>query len=689
MAIILAVGILVLPSLYAWFNIYANWDPYGSTGNMKFAIMNEDGGASIKGIDFSVGDEIVSNLKSNDLLDWDFVGKEEGLNGVKSGKYYAAVEIPQGFSNSLTSILSSKFNQPEIVYYANEKKNAIGTKITDKVVTTIQTEVNESFVTTVINMLNNLLGLAINETDITDGSFFDKLEKEVDNVKENVNELSNTVVGFSDVIRLSQKLNSTVSSEKLTNLLENTQEVINSTSQLVTLAEDSVSDINSLISEMINDSISAINSVAEEISEIDINSADTEKIKELGSKCLEISEKLSNISNILYSLNSSLPEPIESLNSLASDLKKNAEILATAGSKLNSFADTDYNLIIKETAGALNTVSSSIILIKTDFNSNIAPELKKSISALLMTLNDADDVISVLNDDASEADSFMDTLNSSLSSRNSVLISLKKMLDLTENQLNAICGKIENLKNNPDFNAFIKFATGNSNELGKFISCPVQIETDKVYGVENYGTAMAPFYSTLAFWVGGVILVAIVSTDVRKKCEFGLLKDNQIYFGRGLLFVFFGFIQGLIICIGDLYFLKIQCYHPVKFILAGCFASMVYSFFIYSLTIAFGDIGKAVAVIFLVVQIGGSGGTFPIDVTPQFFRVINPYLPFTFVIDAMRECICGEFGNTYWINLLKLCSYIVISLFIGLILKRAVKKPISFFNKRIKETDLF
>ena len=155
-----------------------------------------------------------------------------------------------------------------------------------------------------------------------------------------------------------------------------------------------------------------------------------------------------------------------------------------------------------------------------------------------------------------------------------------------------------------------------------------------------------------------------------------------------IIFLIFALIQGLIICLGDLYFLGIQCYHPVKFIFAGCAASLVYTIFIYSLVYAFSDIGKAVAVILLVVQIGGSGGTFPIDVTPRLFQVLNPYLPFTFVIEAMRECVCGTYENNYWIYLLRLCAYLLSGLIIGLLIRFIVKKPIRFFERRIEKTGL-
>jgi len=280
-------------------------------------------------------------------------------------------------------------------------------------------------------------------------------------------------------------------------------------------------------------------------------------------------------------------------------------------------------------------------------------------------------------------------LDTSVKSGKDLVATLDKLLDNTKKQLKDLGKKIEGLKDNELVATITNVAGKNAEQLGAFLACPVQIDTEKVYGIENYGSAMAPFYSTLAIWVGGMVLVAVVKTEVKKKREIGNVKLHHAYFGRLFTFVLFAVVQALIICIGDLYFLKIQCYHPFLFILAGVMAAIAFSVFIFSVSTAFGDIGKAIGILFLVVQIGGAGGTFPIDVTPQFFRAIHPFLPFTFVINAMRECVCGTYGNDYWIDLLKLSAYIAIGLVIGLGVKFIVKKPIRFFEKQLIKTDLF
>ena len=119
-AALVMVGVCLLPSLYAWFNIAANMDPYGNTKGIQVAIANEDKGADSEQISLDAGQSIVDNLKKNDQLGWKFVDAKEAKKGVRSGKYYAAIVIPDNFSESLLSILSGDIKQPELDYYINE-----------------------------------------------------------------------------------------------------------------------------------------------------------------------------------------------------------------------------------------------------------------------------------------------------------------------------------------------------------------------------------------------------------------------------------------------------------------------------------------------------------------------------------------------------------------------------------------
>lgn len=690
MAIILAIGLAVLPSLYAWFNIYANWDPYGSTGNMQVAVINNDEGAVIKSFTVNVGSQIETNLKANDLIDWQFVSKEEGINGVKAGKYYAAIEIPSGFSNSLTSIMSSEFKQPQIVYYANEKKNAIATKITDKVVQTVQTEVNESFITTIVNLMNQVFGFVLDENDISGGAIFNKISNEINETKASVADLNNSIGTFSDISELLKQLGSSMSSEKISNLLNSTNDVINDTSDVVKITQTSVSGVVDNIGTLLSGVTSSLDNAAEIVENFSPDQNSVEVLKTAAQTCTNMATVMDTVCTMLNQLNQSLPNPITAIDDLVKTLTENAVVLRDLGVKLNAAADGAYEGTLSDIAASIREVSSSLKASMNDYNNTVKPQAEKMVSNLLSTLDSASKMLGLLDDDVPTVDTLIKTLNTSLDSGVGLFGSLQSMLKNFENELDNLSEKIDTLSNSEEFNTFLNVMSENADKLGEFIACPVQVETDKIYGIDNYGSAMAPFYSTLAIWVGAVILIAIINTNVKHKKELGApVKPYQEYFGRGLLFIAFAIVQALIVCLGDLYFLGIQCYHPVKFLFAGCFAAVVYAMLIYSLAYTFGDIGKAAVVVLLVIQIGGSGGTFPIDVTPKFFQAINPYLPYTFVINAMRECVCGTYGGDYWLDLLKLSAYILIALLIGLVLKIPFRKPIRFFNKKIEETDVF
>lgn len=690
MAIILAIGLAVLPSLYAWFNIYANWDPYGSTGNMQVAVINNDEGAVIKTFTVNVGSQIETNLKANDLIDWQFVSKEEGINGVKAGKYYAAIEIPSGFSNSLTSIMSSEFKQPQIVYYANEKKNAIATKITDKVVQTVQTEVNESFITTIVNLMNQVFGFVLDENDISGGAIFNKISNEINETKASVADLNNSIGTFSDISELLKQLGSSMSSEKISNLLNSTNDVINDTSDVVKITQTSVSGVVDNIGTLLSGVTSSLDNAAEIVENFSPDQNSVEVLKTAAQTCTNMATVMDTVCTMLNQLNQSLPNPITAIDDLVKTLTEKAVVLRDLGVKLNAAADGAYEGTLSDIAASIREVSSSLKASMNDYNNTVKPQAEKMVSNLLSTLDSASKMLGLLDDDVPTVDTLIKTLNTSLDSGVGLFGSLQSMLKNFENELDNLSEKIDTLSNSEEFNTFLNVMSENADKLGEFIACPVQVETDKIYGIDNYGSAMAPFYSTLAIWVGAVILIAIINTNVKHKKELGApVKPYQEYFGRGLLFIAFAIVQALIVCLGDLYFLGIQCYHPVKFLFAGCFAAVVYAMLIYSLAYTFGDIGKAAVVVLLVIQIGGSGGTFPIDVTPKFFQAINPYLPYTFVINAMRECVCGTYGGDYWLDLLKLSAYILIALLIGLVLKIPFRKPIRFFNKKIEETDVF
>lgn len=289
----------------------------------------------------------------------------------------------------------------------------------------------------------------------------------------------------------------------------------------------------------------------------------------------------------------------------------------------------------------------------------------------------------------------MPKIDGALDSAGTSLASLKKTLEKTSallgkgsEKLQKTIDKINGLEADNRLPEILDLITHDPKGLGEFMSSPVEIKTKSVYPIKNYGSAMAPFYSTLAIWVGGIVLVAILKVRVDEDKKLKKLSPSSTYIGRYLLFFGIGLIQSTIICLGDLFFLQIQCAQPMLFMLAGWVSSFVFTLIIYTLTVSFGDIGKALAVVFLVIQIAGAGGTFPVEVVPEFFQGVYPFLPFTYGINAMREAVAGPYGADYWFDLLKLLAFVPFALVLGLLLRRPLIRFNEFFEKRIEDTHL-
>ena len=200
---------------------------------------------------------------------------------------------------------------------------------------------------------------------------------------------------------------------------------------------------------------------------------------------------------------------------------------------------------------------------------------------------------------------------------------------------------------------------------------------------------MAPFYTTLAIWIGGVVLCALVKASPSEKCmELLGLAPSQAYLGRIVFFLVVAFLQSSLILLGDLFFLQVQCAHPWLFLLAGWAASFVFVNIIYALTASFGDVGKAIAVLLMVIQVAGSGGTFPVQMLPEGFQAVYPFLPFVHSENAMRAAMFGLYGNDFWMELGLLLSYVAAALLLGLLLRKPVIRLTEWMEHKLESTKL-
>lgn len=699
-ALIVVIGVCIIPSLYAWFNIAANKDPYGNTANIKIAVANNDAGTENDMLgNLDVGGQIVDTLKENDSLGWVFVSEDKAISGVKSGEYYAAIVIPDNFSESMVSFLSGKIEQPEFDYYLNEKKNAIAPKITDTGANTIQQQVNTEFVSAAAGTVADILNGSVSGIGTKLDDVQNDISTKISTVSDNLKEYEKALDSFNKTVDSSNKL-----IEKSKKSMAIVKSDANSGVNSIKNGTDSLTLVRNDIADFANDLGAGIskaqNSLAKVNTKSGINlgkiSSKTESIhgqfQEMITSVESIIDKNSEMLITLKEINKKYPS--DSLTNLINELDSQNSKYKTILQKLRTGSDS-INDATTTSVKAVESISKIIEKNTKDIHSSkitVENGIMTGLNTSLDTFSNIQGTLSgILKGVVPATDNvvtLMDQLENSLDSAKKALSSTGSSIKKVQERLDKANVDISVVKTSKIYEKLKDMTNLDSDKVASFMSSPVKLKTETFYSVENYGTAMTPFYTNLAIWVGGIVLIAIFKMEVDKSEKIKNFTPTQAYFGRWMLFILVGFVQALIICLGDIFILKIKCQHPVLFVVAGLVAAFVYVNLIYALSLTFKHIGKAVSVILVILQIPGSAGTYPIEMTPGFFQAIHPLLPFTYGINAMREAIAGTYGHYYVKNLVILLIYVPIALFIGLVLRRLLLNLNSLFDKKLEQTGL-
>lgn len=699
-AMIVTIGVCLIPSLYAWFNIAANYDPYANTGNIKIAVANADKGTENELIgELNVGEEIVQNLKKNDSLGWKFTDEKKAVQGVKSGKYYAAIVIPEDFSSSFVSILSGDMKQPQFEYYLNEKKNAIAPKVTGTGASTIQEQVNEEFIAAAAGSVSKILGQTAEQmgtqVDTVQESLIAKMQTAEENLEEYqvvLENLNKTIDGSDDLINGTQEtldaLKSAVASgaKSMNNGTDILASVRNSVGALSVGLSDGLTqgaDALSGISSAVGTDLGKLNEKVQNVNE---------KIGNTITSMQDLISKNEEILTVLRELDNQVPgnQLSEIIEKLETENQRHKEILKNLQTGNNSIGNAVNTSVqgLNQIASVIQDGQKNLQTSRASFEKNVLPSLNQSLDSFAQLSGKVSGVLAGVEPSAEQLKNVTGDLKQTLSDTKTAMESTKEALDDVQKKLNTAITDLGALQSSDIYLSLKELTKKDTGEVAEFMHSPVQLETKSFYRVENYGSAMAPFYTNLAIWVGGIVLIAIFKMEVDKDEKIKSFTVTQGYFGRWILYITTGLIQALIICLGDIYLLKIQCKNPAAFIFAGLFASFVYVNLIYALSITFKHIGKALSVILVILQIPGSAGTYPIEMTPAFFQFVHPLLPFTYGINAMREAIAGIYGMHYWKNILCLAVFLPIALGIGLLLRPHLLNLNYLFDRKLAETDL-
>ena len=666
-ACVVVVAIALLPSLYAWLNIYSNWDPYGNTGGISIAVASLDEGyTDADGTYENKGDDVVADLREATSINWVIVDtEEEAKGGVESGDYYAAVVIDKQFSRNMYRMLTDWTGKPAITYYENAKKNAVATKITDTAVETLKRSISENYLEVVIDGImeqSNLLA-----ADLT----ADDPEAAVKGVLYQAQDLLHACGRMMDAF---ETVGGSGVSESSAAALEAAVANINKNlpdgAQLQQTAAEIQMRLNTALAR-VERALDRLSSAIENAPEL------PSAQQQLRDAAAQLEKAADTLETWAAGLEDSGTEAgktqAEAARQTAAECRKTAKQLrALAESPDSADLLADCDALVKSIRTMVDKIPVTSKALQKELDT-VAGQVADTMEGMAALAGDAKAMKTAL---AETADAVGDTMALLRPATEKLLTSLESTID-----------DLEGLTTDEYMDTLVNILGGDPAVYGQYFPEMVQTSVNAVYPIANYGSAMTPFYTVLAIWVGGVILSSLIKIHARTE---GLIdpKPAELYFGRYLFFFVLSQIQAAVIVTGDLYILKVQCLHPGMLYLTGALTAFTFSLLIYSLALSFGDVGKAIVVVIMVMQIAGSSGTFPIELLPAIYQKIYRFFPFPYAIDAMRECICGMYGNYYWQQIGFLLLFAAAALLIGLLVRRPFMGLNHFMEEKLEETEL-
>ncbi|MCU5331313.1 YhgE/Pip domain-containing protein [Bacillus wiedmannii] len=945
-AIVIVLGLMILPSLYAWFNIKASWDPYGNTKEVPIAVSNQDAGSNLRGKDINIGDEIVDSLKKNKNLGWKFVDQKQAIYGVERGDYYASITIPKDFSEKIATVLDENPQKPELDYYVNEKVNAIAPKITAKGASGITEEISKNFVKTangeifkIFNDLgidletnlpsiekvkdlvfkleaqfpemNTLMDKALDdatraedvvkvaqkelpvvESVINDGqdtlksldAFFARNDETLNrapgtiknnliamqtglngaaaitdflknpsvdfnlalpdpskfpvlpnitipqipelpqvngqlykDIAKNIDQTVNNVFGSirvgttyaqgvinglqngnfdpekakQDLNKVSENLQGRVDSvsylidvftkfkesaptdsgkdffqrriDKLTNLksaIENANGGVKDIANIIGTGQEVKQDVR----DATNKKLDAINNLVNQ-AEADYNAtfvADFEKAvstaeqlkDKAGNAQQNLNQEIKKVNEILDNGREGYDQAVNNYSRLKTELGKAREDLNNKGingldstkvalndirgelqagknlvndmipvmenankvladvnsdknmnntiAKLNKLKDgfqkgidlTDKGIdainkgqkpaadVIESINAVSKSTSAQIGDILAKYDSEITPNFNAAIARTKEMSKNTSQILKEADKKLPDVKKLLENSSKGLVDGRKKLADIKAEMPETEKKIKELANKIRDFESEEDLKDIIRLLKNDVEKQSDYFANPVNLKENKLFAMPNYGSAMSPFYTVLALWVGALLMVSLLTVEVHE--EGANYKSHEIYFGRLLTFLTIGLSQAFIVSMGDIFLLGTYVVDKFWFVLFSLFIGGVFVCIVYSLVSIFGNVGKSMAIILLVLQVAGSGGTFPIQMTPAFFQAIYPFLPFTYAISAIRETVGGMLWDIVTRDLLVLSAFVVIMIVAALLLKTPINKSSEKFVENAK-----
>jgi len=687
---IIIVGLIFLPSMYAWPNILSSWDPYGHTNNIKVAVTSEDAGATVDGKELNLGNSLVEGLKNNKNLDWQFVSnKQEAEDGVRIGDYYASIVVPKNFSQDMTSVSRTEPQRATIEYTVNEKINAISPKITNSGASAIANNISKNFVETA----NGIIFEKLHEAGIK----FEENLPSIEKAKEEIFKLNDNFSTYEST--LSELIGKVEYGYNILNNVQNTlpeiDRVATNSIMIADKAEITINNIqgfNERLLPIINNHLNVVEEVSKEANviakELQKKPNKTEEIKArqkaLDNRLQASIERLQLVKNIFEYFNKLSNErlfnnQLERVTTLSNDITTIKEVNNNIYNKMDHYdeiADTVKEEFVNKSA-RINEVSSNM---NSKLNVEVAPLISQVLSKAEVNIDKVSGIIAGAQGDLPAVERKLSETEVKISNAYGKLLSLQAQMPSAKSKIQKLTDEIKKADSGIDKNQLFNLLKVDYKQQAEFFANPVKLQENKLYHIENYGSAMTPFYTVLSIWVGSLLMSSLLTTKVEDEGK--KYKPYQKYFGRGLLFVIISLFQTLIITLGDMYVLGTQATSPYRFVIYALLISLLFSSIIYTIVCILGNVGKAVCIVLLVLQLGSSGGTFPIQMTSEFFQALYPKVPFTYSIGLLREAVGGVYIPAVERDIKILFIYLIVVLVGGAILVSLKARSVRLSRER-------
>ena len=684
-AAIVVMGLALVPPMYAWFTTLGFWDPYSNTGNIKVAVASEDAGytSDLIPTPINAGEQIIGKLRANDQFAWQFVSADEAVHGVRSGEYYAALVIPKEFSRDLMTVFTDDITEPRIIYHDNEKENAIAQRVTATGASTLQETIDETFTETVASVA---LGTTSSLTSFMSGdgilTYAQTLGSRLGEAVGEVGAAADQAQAYADLMSSTTSLVDATAS-----ILKEAGKAPDATAPLVSEARNGLTSAQ--------DGLSAASTAAEKT----LAAADAS----YDAVARAADEAFATMKDDPAAAQGVLAACRSDVQGLAQAYQTMRDALAGADPSSPAIGALDRIIAQLDTLEAnLDTAENAIGADAASINEKHA-KVTDSINQARAALRDS---MSTYNDQlkgelASLADSLQkvgtdstDSLAANLATAEASLRKTAETLRTAESQLAQARDDLRHALDTGDIDEVRRIIGDNPAAIAQFLAAPTHLERHAVYPMADNGSAMSPFYTSLALWIGAIFMVALMSVSVSPARQAALTRKfgrapraAELYLGRYGVFCLLGLAQALIVGLGNVFFLGVECEHFWLYLAACCLASVVFTNLVYTLTVSFGNIGKALAIIGLVLQLAGAGGLMPVQMlSAPLFQEIYPWLPFAHSMPALEGAMAGIYGDQYLVQMGLLAVILVPSLVLGLVLRRPVIRLNRWVLAKLDET---